>query len=96
MKANILTTKQRCADNCHSTWRYEHGASQPGGPFPGTMADPGDVRRCEHGKYWKYRYTSTGAFFNKFDRWERLSWLWTPVDMCRAWRALNQEATDAD
>lgn len=69
--ANVRTPRQRCHDTCSRTFRHEHGASVPGGPFPGTLADPGDVRRCEHGRLWTFDpYTSRGDY--RIDHWRRL------------------------
>ncbi len=78
-----------CRHECQTTWRWEHGASVPGGPFPGTMADPGDVRRCEHGRVW----VATGRvaksyFFTEHDVWERLTTWGSPLRYRRAVRAL--------
>ncbi|WP_280499386.1 hypothetical protein [Nocardia cyriacigeorgica] len=91
-RANTLTDRQRCRRECASTHRYEHGGSRPGGPFPGTHAEPGDVRRCEHARYWRYTHTSRGFFFQTFDRWELLSRFWNPILVRRARRAIQKEA----
>ncbi len=92
-QANILTDRQTCARECSSTWRHEHGASVPGGPFPGTMAEPGDVRRCEHGKYWQFDRTSVGTFFTTHDLWRRLHPMLSPIAYVRARKALNADVT---
>lgn len=71
---NIL--KGTCDHDCSSTWRYAHGASVPGGPFPGTKADEGDVRRCEHGRIWLFAGVKEDGYWNKFDQWRPVSrWL---------------------
>lgn len=80
--------KGRCRYECRSTWRYEHGGSVPGGPFPGTMAGPGDVRLCQHGDVWEYARTYTDGFFNERDAWARLSRFWQPLARRRALAAL--------
>jgi hypothetical protein len=59
----------------------------PGGPFPGTQAEAGDVRRCEHGRIWSY--VKDVPFDYTIDHWETLSWFWNPVRFARAVRALR-------
>lgn len=85
MTANILTPKARCTTDCRTTFAGRHGASITGGPFEGTIGGPGEVRRCEHGRYWRWRDTN-----HRLDYWERLSWLWEPIVMRRARRALAE------
>lgn len=73
MTANILTVRQQCRLRC-----------------PARTEGPrvGDVRRCEHGRLWLYRW---GAFINY---WSRLRpWL-NPLAYRRAVRALRQEVTE--
>ncbi|WTZ52443.1 hypothetical protein OG716_10530 [Nocardia sp. NBC_01388] len=53
------------------------------------MAKIGDVRRCEHGKYWRYTETSENAFFCMMDRWEPLSRIWNPIAYRRAFLAVG-------
>lgn len=82
--ANIATETQRCLLDCARTFHREHGEALPGGPFPGTWGEPGDVRRCEHGRIWGF--ASTGTFI---DLWEPVSVFWTPIRYLRAARALR-------
>ena len=92
---NISTTKETCARECRKTWRNEYGGSVPGGPFPGTHAQPGDVRRCDHGKYWEYAPDATPLGDYTFDHWNRLDWS-TPIRLHRAKSALaKHERTGA-
>lgn len=83
MNANI--TPQTCRVECRKTWSCEHGASVPGGPFPGTLGSPGDVRRCEHGNVWLYEGDDASS---RFDYWTRLRWWTTPIQYRRAILAL--------
>lgn len=77
------------ATSCHRTWHFEYGASVPGGPFPGTHARAGDVRRCEHGKVWLFhRLAPHGSWF---DMWERIHPLSEPIVYRRAIRALARK-----
>lgn len=93
MSANIL--RGCAATDCHRTFHFEHGGALPGGPFPGTSGKPGDVRRCEHGKVWRYRRTETGGSW--IDVWERVSRFWEPFVYRRAIRALDApEEPDED
>ena len=87
MTANI--TRPSCRRDCARTWRYEHGASCPGGPFPGTFGSEGDVRRCEHGRIWLYRPDCYHHGSN-FDIWRRLTPWGNPILHRRAVRALAE------
>ncbi|WP_191304369.1 hypothetical protein [Lentzea cavernae] len=69
-----------------TTFRGEHGAAMPGGPFPGTSGEPGGVRRCEHGQVWVFEKDDVYGF----DHWEWLSRVWNPVRYRRAVRALQR------
>lgn len=90
MAANIETAQCRCRRDCSRTFRHEHGSALPGGPFPGTAAEPGDVRRCEHGRIWCYRETNWGlTAASGIDVWEQLAWWWEPIRYARAVRALR-------
>lgn len=80
---------QGCDRECRSTFRYEYGGAMEGGPFPGTMADPDDVRRCEHGRIWIFTETVTGYFYNRLDLWRPISRWWEPIAYRRAARALR-------
>lgn len=87
---NILTTRQRCRQLCASTWRYDHGESQPGGPNRGTYGRTGDVRLCIHGRLWRwYGSGLTPVFEVEVDRWELLSRFWEPISFWRARRAFS-------
>lgn len=86
--ANIATSKEICRRECRKTWRQEYGGAVPGGPFPGTYAQPGDVRVCEHGKYWEYAPDATPPGDYTFDHWRRLDWA-TPIRLHRAKTALT-------
>ena len=85
-RANILTSRQQCRRECSRTFHFEHGGALPGGPFPGTAGDPGDIRRCEHGRMWRFVGTERGG--NWIDLWEPLSPVWNPIAWRRARRAL--------
>jgi hypothetical protein len=84
---SIMTAKERCASKCSRTFRGEHGQAVPGGPFPGTQAEEGDVRRCEHGRIWAYVKQTPNDY--TIDHWEQLSRFWNPVRFARAARALR-------
>ena len=81
MSANLLDGE--CRYECAKTWRYKHGDSLPDGPFPGTLAERGDVRRCEHGQVWLFAGVRKDAFFNDFDHWRRVSRLTEPLGRIR-------------
>ena len=84
MTANIL--RGCAAESCDRTFRQEHGGAVPGGPFPGTHAESGDVRLCEHGKVWLYTRTEGWSI----DLWVRLHPLASPIRYRRALRALER------
>lgn len=77
---NVLTPRERCRRECQRTWAVEHGGGLPGGPFPGIDGEPGDARRCPHGRLWLY----DGPDGHRFATWRPLSRLFEPR---RAWRA---------
>lgn len=78
MSANIEPPDATCARGCAQTWRHFHEATSGG---------PGDVRRCKHGRYWLWN-SETDDY--KFDIWDRLSWLWTPILYHRAKTAIQR------
>jgi hypothetical protein len=86
---NILTPQEKCRVNCSRTFATEHGASMPGGPFPGTFGEEGSVRRCEHGRVWQW----LSCEFWRIDIWAPLSPFWSPVRYWRAVRALAAPAS---
>ena len=81
----------RCQYDCASTWRYEHGGSLPGGPFPGTGGRAGDVRRCEHGNVWIFSEVRESRYYTKHDIWRRLNPLWDRREYRRALAALSAD-----
>lgn len=73
MTVNILTPAQYCRRFCGLQFGKDAGAL-------------GDVRRCEHGRYWMWRY-----WHLSFDgRWVRLSVLRDPIKIRRARRAFAE------
>lgn len=89
VKTANIRTAGGCRRECRSTWRYEHGGAQPGGPFPGTLGSQGDVRRCEHGRLWLFNRTRRDGFGNRHDEWTRLRWWLSPLRYRRAVAALG-------
>lgn len=87
--ANIETDAARCRRKCARTFRGQHGAALPGGPFPGTQGEPGDVRRCEHGRVWAFDEPRSRFEWPTFDLWESLGPLSTPIRYRRAVRSLS-------
>jgi len=86
MTANILTGRRQCARACGYTYWRTHGTPSLG-----------DVRRCEHDRIWMANGRKReNTWFMALDEWDRLSWLWTPIDMVRARRALNRREVSGD
>lgn len=85
--SNISTAKETCLRECRKTWRGEHGGALSGGPFPGTQAKAGDVRRCEHGRIWEYSVDYVPNHLT-FDYWYHLDWFRYPIQRHRAKVAL--------
>lgn len=89
MTANAFTDRQACAHHCRTTRKLTGGRDQRDGPYPGTYGEPGDVRRCEHGRVWLWRGTTEGMFFQPLDVWRRISRFGEPVRYRRAVRAIE-------
>jgi hypothetical protein len=85
---SVTIRRPNCRRDCRQTWRHEHGAALPGGPFPGTLAQEGDVRRCEHGRIWYCPKEPSDA--SNFDQWERLTWWGTPIRYQQARKSLRE------
>lgn len=75
-----------CKYECRSTWRYDYG---PDRSLPGTHGNRGDVRRCPHGRLWRWIGIRQSIFFTEHDQWERIYRWWTPIDYRRATKVLT-------
>lgn len=80
--ANILTARQRCSRRCRYTYPADAG--------------PGDVRRCEHGRYWQWEQRAYDRWDLRHDAWEHLSRFWNPIRRRRAIHALANQSPPLD